>query len=134
MTRPTSIPQHIWETLSNDAQVVIAEVIDQLEQRIADLEERLNKNSTNSSKPPSSDPPSVKRRPPAMSGPTYLIMSELAATRLCPSRSGRQAVNQGIEKLSGELDQVATFVGPCANSCLPDPAADQAQAVGERWL
>ncbi|HMB03655.1 MAG TPA: IS66 family transposase [Isosphaeraceae bacterium] len=65
MTRPTSIPQHIWETLSTDAQVVIAEVIDQLEQRIADLEERLNKNSTNSSKPPSSDPPSVKRRPPA---------------------------------------------------------------------
>ena len=35
------------------------------ERRIADLEERLNKNSTNSSKPPSSDPPSVKRRPPA---------------------------------------------------------------------
>src|SRR5512142_1052267 len=64
MTRPTSIPQHIWETLSTDAQVVIAEVIDQLEQRIADLEERLNKNSTNSSRPPSSDPPSVKRRPP----------------------------------------------------------------------
>jgi transposase len=36
-----------------------------LEQRIVDLEERLNKNSTNSSKPPSSDLPSVKRRPPA---------------------------------------------------------------------
>jgi transposase len=35
-----------------------------LERRVADLEERLNKNSTNSSKPPSSDPPSVKRRPP----------------------------------------------------------------------
>src|SRR5512147_1172365 len=58
----------------------------------------------------------------------------LPHTRLCPSRSGRQAVNQGIEKLSGELDLVATFVGPGANSCLPDPAADQAQAVGERWL
>src|SRR3954452_3294706 len=65
MARPTSIPQPIWETLSTDAQVVIAGVIGQLEQRIADLEERLNKNSTNSSKPPSSDPPAVKRRPPA---------------------------------------------------------------------
>src|SRR3954470_9324842 len=64
MTRPTSIPQPIWETLSSDAQVVIAGAIGQLEQRIADLEERLNTNSTNSSKPPSSDPPSVKRRPP----------------------------------------------------------------------
>jgi transposase len=64
MARPISIPQHIWETLSTDAQAVIAGVIGQLEQRIADLEERLNTNSTNSSKPPSSDPPSVKRRPP----------------------------------------------------------------------
>src|SRR5512135_2457884 len=66
MTRQASIPQHIWETLSTEAQAVVAGVIDQLEQRIADLEERLNQNSTNSSKPPSSDPPSVKRRPPAV--------------------------------------------------------------------
>src|SRR3954453_2175747 len=66
MARPISIPQHTWETLSTDAQAVIAGVIGQLEQRIADLEERLNTNSTNSSKPPSSDPPSVKRRPPAV--------------------------------------------------------------------
>jgi transposase len=65
MTRPTSIPQHIWETLSSDAQAVVAGVIARLEQRIADLEGRLNQNSTNSSKPPSSDPPAVKRRPPA---------------------------------------------------------------------
>jgi transposase len=65
MTRPTSIPPHIWESLSTEARAIIAGVIGQLEQRIADLEERLNKNSTNSSKPPSSDPPSVKRRPPA---------------------------------------------------------------------
>ena len=34
-----------------------------LEHRIADLEERVNKNTTNSSKPPSSNPPSVKRPP-----------------------------------------------------------------------
>src|SRR4051794_10438630 len=61
MTRPISIPQHTWETLSTDAQAVIAGVIGQLEQRIADLEERLNTNSTHSSKPPSSDPPSGKR-------------------------------------------------------------------------
>src|SRR5438067_1892886 len=65
MTRPASIPQHIWEPLSSDAQAVIAGVIGQLGQRIADLEARLNTNSTNPSKPPSSDPPSGKRRPPA---------------------------------------------------------------------
>src|SRR5947209_4477716 len=32
--------------------------------RVADLEARLNRNSTNSSRPPSSDPPAVKRAPP----------------------------------------------------------------------
>ena len=42
-------------------------LVQSFERRIADLEERLNKDSTNSSKPPSTDPPSVKRRPPAPS-------------------------------------------------------------------
>src|SRR5262245_20920313 len=36
----------------------------QLEGRVADLEAKLNQNSTNSSRPPSSDPPAVKRAPP----------------------------------------------------------------------
>jgi transposase len=36
----------------------------QLEARVADLEAKLNQNSTNSSKPPSADPPGVKRAPP----------------------------------------------------------------------
>jgi len=35
-----------------------------LEGRAADLEAKLNRNSTNSSRPPSSDPPAVKRAPP----------------------------------------------------------------------
>jgi transposase len=36
-----------------------------LEQRLADLEARRKQNSTKSSKPPSSDPVGLKRRPPA---------------------------------------------------------------------
>ena len=31
---------------------------------MAELQQRLNQNSTNSSKPPSSDPPTLKRSPP----------------------------------------------------------------------
>jgi transposase len=58
------LPQAVWDTLSPEAQASVAALVRSLERRIADLEERLNKNSTNSSKPPSSDPPSVKRRPP----------------------------------------------------------------------
>src|SRR3954451_17434506 len=65
MTYRPPLSQHIWSTLSPEAQVAVSAVILDLEQRIADLEEKLNKNSTNSSRPPSSDPPSVKRRPPA---------------------------------------------------------------------
>jgi transposase len=59
------LPQTIWETLSPEAQAAVSGLVQSFEMRIADLEERLNKNSTNSSRPPSSDPPSVKRRPPA---------------------------------------------------------------------
>jgi transposase len=63
MSRPESIPQTIWDTLTSETQAVFAAVIGRLEGRIADLEARLNLNATNSSRPPSSDPPSVKRAP-----------------------------------------------------------------------
>jgi transposase len=39
--------------------------IAELDQRVADLEARLKLNSTNSSKPPSSDPIGLKLKPPA---------------------------------------------------------------------
>lgn len=46
--------------------MAVSAVILPLEQRIADLEEKVNKNPTNSSRPPFPSPPSVKRRPPAL--------------------------------------------------------------------
>lgn len=64
MTDRPPLPQDIWETLSPDAQAAVSALVAAFEQRIASLEERLNTNSTNSSKPPSSDALSVKRRPP----------------------------------------------------------------------
>src|SRR5512143_658055 len=59
------LPQDVWDTIPAEAQAAVLALVRSLEQRIAALEERLNKNSTNSSKPPSSDSPSVKRRPPS---------------------------------------------------------------------
>jgi transposase len=59
------LPQALWDSLSAEAQAAVSALIRCLEQRIADLEERLGKNSTNSSRPPSTDHPSVKRPPPA---------------------------------------------------------------------
>lgn len=71
MNRPTAIPQHTWDDLSAEARAVVGAVIDGLETRLAEAERqiqelraRLEQNSSNSSKPPSSDPIGVKRKPP----------------------------------------------------------------------
>src|SRR4051794_11386908 len=66
MSPHPSFPESLWNTVSPEAQSAILAVITALEKRIAELEQRLNQNSTNSSRPPSSDPPAVKvkRRPP----------------------------------------------------------------------
>jgi transposase len=58
------LPQLIWDRLPPETQAAVSVLVQSFERRIADLEEKLNKNSTNSSRPPSSDPPSVKRPPP----------------------------------------------------------------------
>src|SRR3954449_9324186 len=67
------IPEPLWKTVPLEAQAALLEAFGSLERRIAELEKtiaelqaRLNLNSTNSSKPPSTDPPAVKlkRRPP----------------------------------------------------------------------
>jgi hypothetical protein len=64
MTDQPLLPQTFWDTRSPEAQAAVIAVAQFLEERIAELEERVNKNSTNSFKPPSSDPFSVKRRLP----------------------------------------------------------------------
>ena len=66
MSPHPSILDSLWSTVPPEAQAAIVAVIASLETRIAELEQKLNLNSTNSSKPPSSDSPAVKakRRPP----------------------------------------------------------------------
>src|ERR1051326_2191273 len=65
------IPAELWNQIPPAAQAAILALIQQYEQRLQALQrkvdqltERLNQNSTNSSRPPSSAPPHVKRRPP----------------------------------------------------------------------
>ena len=71
MNRPASIPHHIWSCLPDEARAVIGALIDGLGRQIAELKEqvqdlkaRLGQNSINSSKPPSTDPIGVRRKPP----------------------------------------------------------------------
>src|ERR1700690_3465314 len=71
MTNPLPIPDEPWNRIPPDAQATVAALflamqqrISDLEAKVRDLEARLKLNSTNSSKPPSSDPIGMKRRPP----------------------------------------------------------------------
>src|SRR4051794_8272888 len=65
------IPAELWGQIPPAAQAAILALVRQYEQRLQalqkqvdDLHHRLNQNSTNSSRPPSSDPPHVKRPSP----------------------------------------------------------------------
>ena len=71
MTRPPSIPSELWDAIPVPLRPALAAVVAGLEARIAELtarvaglEAKLNQNSANSSKPPSSDGPHVKPAPP----------------------------------------------------------------------
>jgi transposase len=71
MERTPPIPVELWEQIPPHVQAVLWVVLDRYEARIVSLEAevvelkaRLNQSSQNSSKPPSSDGPHVKRKPP----------------------------------------------------------------------
>ena len=58
------LPDDLWAKTPPDVQAAILGLVQVFEQRIAALESRLNQNSSNSSKPPSTEPLHVKRQPP----------------------------------------------------------------------
>jgi transposase len=65
------IPEPLWSTVPAEAQAALLAAwkslrdrIAELEAQVRDLQARLQLNSTNSSKPPSSDPIGLKRKPP----------------------------------------------------------------------
>jgi transposase len=71
MSPAPPIPVALWDQIPPAAQAAVLALVQSYEQRLAalqgrldDLEQRLGQNSTNSSRPPSADPPSVQRAPP----------------------------------------------------------------------
>lgn len=54
----------LWSTIPPDAQAAILALVQSFEQRIAALEAKINQNSSNSSRPPSTEPLHFKRQPP----------------------------------------------------------------------
>src|SRR6516162_3968853 len=69
MSAAPPIPDELWQQIPPAAQAAILALIQRYERRLADLQAQLKQNSTNSSKPPSSDPPSLKRSPPKPPSP-----------------------------------------------------------------
>jgi transposase len=59
LERPAELSEEIWQATPSEVRQFIALLV----VKISALEARLNQNSTNSSKPPSSDPPSAPSRP-----------------------------------------------------------------------
>ena len=74
MSAGLPLPADLWDSLPPEARALIlalraeaAELrakVQALQQQVDELQDRLNQNSTNSSRPPSTDPPTVKRAPP----------------------------------------------------------------------
>ena len=90
MDRPPPLPPELLQALPDAVRTYIDSlnaVLDALQRRIAHLETQLNQNSTNSSKPPSTDSPAVKRAPPNRGVWDYLTccVAAVAEGRALPS-------------------------------------------------
>src|SRR5262245_49929429 len=67
MSALSPLPAEVFDRLPPEAQAYLRALkttVRHRQQRVADLEAQLGQNSTNSSRPPSSDSPAVKRAPP----------------------------------------------------------------------
>jgi transposase len=71
MSSVPPISVDLWDQIPPVAQAAIRSLVQRYERRlqelqkqVSELQQRLNQNATNSSKPPSSDPPDLQRAPP----------------------------------------------------------------------
>lgn len=103
---PPDISQSDWQgtpvAVRQLVQTLLA-TVGQLQQEVAQLREQVNKNSQNSSKPPSSDPPSVKRKPPVAKG---------------KRKRGGQPGHEGRGRKLKPADQVSRFVISRPHECV----------------
>jgi len=102
---PASISKSDWQATPESVRQLVVGLlasVEQLQQAVAQLREQVNKNSQNSSKPPSSDPPSVKRKPPAPKG---------------QRKRGGQPGHEGKGRRLKPPDQVSRFVVSRPTAC-----------------
>jgi transposase len=111
------VPADLWVTFPPAAQAVIvalAQRVVTLEAEVRELRARLEQNSSNSSRPPSSDPPSAPRRAPAPTG---------RARGGQPGHVAHQRRLVPPERVDRIIDHHPTQCGQCARP-LPMAALD----------
>ena len=127
MRREPFLPPEVWEQIPPAAQAAIWVMVEGYERRIAALEaqvaelrERLNQNSQNSSRPPSTDAPAVKRKPPrAPSGRRRGAQ---------PGHPAHQRVLVPLEQVQQVIERKPTQCRRCGESLAgsdPDPLRHQ---------
>lgn len=111
MTPAPSLPQDVWDATPAEARALIEALLIQMEAlraEVATLKARLDANSQNSSRPPSSDPPHVKRQPPRP-----------ASKRKRGGQPGHKRVIRPLvppEKLTGVVECVPTACRSCGEA------------------
>jgi transposase len=103
--------------------LTLLQTVEQLQPRVADLEERLAQNSRNSSKPPSSDPPSAPPRPPRTPSGRHVGAQ--------PGHSGHQRRLKAVEAVQRVVEVKPTTCGACGALLLGEDRQPQRQQVTE---
>ncbi|MGB8647798.1 MAG: IS66 family transposase [Anaerolineae bacterium] len=103
--------------------LTLLQTVAQLQQRVADLEERLGQNSRNSSKPPSSDPPNT---PPH---PTHTPSGRHRGAQ--PGHLGHQRRLKAVAHVQRVVEVKPTTCGTCGALLLGEDPDPQRQQVTE---
>lgn len=126
MSAKPPLPDDLWAKIPPDAQAAILALVASFEQRIASLEARLNRNSSNSPRPPSTDPLHAKRQPPRP-----------ASKRRRGGRPGHERHTRELvppERLTGALEvkpQACSGCGHALDGHDPEPVRHQAAELPE---
>jgi transposase len=125
-TAPAGISAEDWSaTPITVRQLVLTLVgtVEHLHHRMAELEERLNQNSRNSSKPPSSDPPNAPPRPPRPPS------GRKAGGQ--PGHAGHTRSLKPLSQLQRVIDLRPTACAQCGALLLGDDPEPQRHQVAE---
>ena len=123
---PPSISAEDWNATPpavRELVVLLLQRIAGLEQQVAQLQERLNQNSHNSSKPPSSDPPNAPPRP------KRIPSGRKAGGQ--PGHAGHTRPRKPLDQVQEVVDLRPTSCGACGALLLGDDPQPQPHQVTE---